>query len=620
MPVSSPAARRAHPLIAGSILAITAAASAQLRVVSYNAAALNGDDQALADVFQALNDDDKPGFALPPHVYVFQEVKNGQQTILLNWIKAAAPPSAYYVLGTYTNQGEDSYSGAQALIYRADTLLEITAEHVDHYTGAGRRTDRWKLQIGGYDSPDASFYIYSSHLKAGDSSGEEQDRLDGVTTIREDADDLPGGTHLIYAGDMNFYHAQEPAYLHFLSPGPGQALDPFGVGSWAGPANAIKHTQSPRSTASGGLVGGGLDDRFDFQLPSAEFHDDAGLALIPGTYRALGNDANHYNTDINYGDNSYYPDDIPRSNDLADLLHVASDHLPLVADYQIPARMSADLPDEFGRIITGAQYELPLTVSNIADVIVTEGADILAFTATGSGVLTGQASDTAAALDDPAVVNLALDTSTPGPLQGSALIQATSQGAQPPSLELHTEGSILRHANPSFLPDADLDQHEITWEVQPDTGLKIKQVPVFNFDYDSLQALLDLDAVDGDTPPFYFVNGLDSGIGSVPAVLTFAFDTDGASGAYEADITITTSDEDLPGQTVALLELTFLITAGEEILGDLNGDGVVDVVDLLELLAQWGDCPPPPAECLGDLDDNAVVDVLDLLILLGNWT
>jgi len=55
---------------------------------------------------------------------------------------------------------------------------------------------------------------------------------------------------------------------------------------------------------------------------------------------------------------------------------------------------------------------------------------------------------------------------------------------------------------------------------------------------------------------------------------------------------------------------------GQRTPGDLDGD----VVDLLALLSEWGDCPAPPAACPGDLNDDGVVDVLDLLILLGNWT
>lgn len=52
-----------------------------------------------------------------------------------------------------------------------------------------------------------------------------------------------------------------------------------------------------------------------------------------------------------------------------------------------------------------------------------------------------------------------------------------------------------------------------------------------------------------------------------------------------------------------------------EARGDLNGDGLVGVNDLLMLLGVWGPCDGCPA----DLDADGTVGVYDLLILLGNW-
>ena len=49
-------------------------------------------------------------------------------------------------------------------------------------------------------------------------------------------------------------------------------------------------------------------------------------------------------------------------------------------------------------------------------------------------------------------------------------------------------------------------------------------------------------------------------------------------------------------------------------LADVNGDGVVDVQDLLLLLAAWGATSGPE-----DINGDGVVDVQDLLILLGTW-
>jgi hypothetical protein len=49
--------------------------------------------------------------------------------------------------------------------------------------------------------------------------------------------------------------------------------------------------------------------------------------------------------------------------------------------------------------------------------------------------------------------------------------------------------------------------------------------------------------------------------------------------------------------------------------GDLNADGTVGVLDLLDLLAAWGVCPA----CLADIDGDGTVNVADLLVLLANW-
>jgi hypothetical protein len=57
-----------------------------------------------------------------------------------------------------------------------------------------------------------------------------------------------------------------------------------------------------------------------------------------------------------------------------------------------------------------------------------------------------------------------------------------------------------------------------------------------------------------------------------------------------------------------------------EAIGDLNGDGVVNVRDLLALLAAWGACDEPcPPACTGDTNGDCVVNHLDLAVLLANW-
>jgi len=48
-------------------------------------------------------------------------------------------------------------------------------------------------------------------------------------------------------------------------------------------------------------------------------------------------------------------------------------------------------------------------------------------------------------------------------------------------------------------------------------------------------------------------------------------------------------------------------------------DGVVDVLDLTEVLSQWGQCPVVGEICWADVNGDCVVDVLDLIALDDHW-
>lgn len=94
-----------------------------------------------------------------------------------------------------------------------------------------------------------------------------------------------------------------------------------------------------------------------------------------------------------------------------------------------------------------------------------------------------------------------------------------------------------------------------------------------------------------------------------------------------------TEDEDAIGHQdsaarIPLEFITFMIadeieSAGPEeeqvfCTGDLNGDGLVNIEDMLAILASWGRCDGY-GPCAADLDEDGIVDDFDLDVLLKNW-
>lgn len=55
--------------------------------------------------------------------------------------------------------------------------------------------------------------------------------------------------------------------------------------------------------------------------------------------------------------------------------------------------------------------------------------------------------------------------------------------------------------------------------------------------------------------------------------------------------------------------------------GDLTGEGIVDIADLFQMIAAWGNCNQPcPPNCPADVNQDCEVNVTDLFTLLANWT
>lgn len=596
-------------------LACASQAQAQLRVVTYNITGLAGDQTSLRAVISSFHTDNKQGFATPVGLFLFSEVGTGDTAALLALVNQAAPAGYTYALATYTGSGtEDSASGAEAAIYRTDLITEIPSGHIDLSTGASRNSDRWLFQLNGYSSANARFYVYGSHLKASTGSTNVAARLSGVQTLRANCDALGVGVRAIYSGDMNFYTNTESGYEAFIAAGNGAAFDPLGTADWTGASNAWKHTQSPRDILANGLIGGGMDDRFDFMLPTAQLMDGAGIAFITGSYRAVGNDGNHYNLAVNSGTNSYFPAELSRSGTLATNLFNAADHIPVLMDLQVPAWNTAVLGTVPTRVMQGATATVPVRVANDAPGDSDLGVDALDYVVTGSGVLSGTLSGTAVLTPSYTTVNVPVVTSTVGLRAGTATVTSANEAVQNPSIPLNVSIQVLRVSNPSF--NAASDANTLTVPMSASVGGAAVEATfqVSNFGFSADQATMDIDAVQIPSGPFSLVNGTATGIGATPGTVRVKFNPAGlAAGTYTANATVRTSDENVPGATTAQVVATLSATIGGGNPADLNGDGVVNGADLGSLLAQWGQ----PGT--GDLNGDGIVGGADIGILLANW-
>ena len=596
-------------------LSCAAEAQAQLRVVTYNIVGLAGNQTALRAVISSFHTDNKQGFATPVGLFLFSEVGTGDTAALLALVNQAAPAGYTYALATFTGSGtEDSASGAQAAIYRTDLITEIPSGHIDLSTGASRNSDRWLFQLNGYTSANARFYVYQSHLKASSGSANVATRLSGVQTLRANCDALGVGVRAIYSGDMNFYTRTESGYQAFIAAGNGAAFDPLGTADWTGASNAWKHTQSPRDILADGLIGGGMDDRFDMMLPTAQLMDGAGIAFITGSYRAVGNDGNHYNLAVNSGTNSYFPAELSRSATLATNLFNAADHIPVLMDLQVPAWNTAVLGTVPARVVQGGTAAVPVRVANDAPGDSDLGVDALDYVVTGSGVLSGTLSGTAVLTPSFTTVNVPVVTSTVGLRTGTATVTSANEAVQNPSIPLNVSIQVLRVSNPSF--SAASDSNTLTVPISASVGGAAVEATfqVSNFGFSSDQATMDIDAVQIPAGPFSLVSGTAAGIGATAGTMRVKFNPAGlAAGTYTANATVQTSDENVPGATTAQVVATLSATIGGGNPADLNGDGVVNGADLGSLLSQWGQ----PGT--GDLNGDGIVGGADIGIMLANW-
>ncbi len=118
----------------------------------------------------------------------------------------------------------------------------------------------------------------------------------------------------------------------------------------------------------------------------------------------------------------------------------------------------------------------------------------------------------------------------------------------------------------------------------------------------------------------FLEQSVEPGPGGQPKKVTLKGAGDLEPGVYTLDVQAGTFiDNDVPPARTG--QASFDFTFNVAILGDLDGDGAVGILDFLMLLAVWGPCDEPcPASCPADLDGDCTVGIADFLALLSNWS
>ncbi|MBH31002.1 MAG: hypothetical protein CMG71_03305 [Candidatus Marinimicrobia bacterium] len=221
-----------------------------------------------------------------------------------------------------------------ALYFRSGVYRVISTGTVNTTSSWGHR-DAVEFVVRHLPS-DQELRLYGVHLKAGSSASNAADRQSEASKLRAYLNDLEADSHFLVLGDFNVYDGDEAGFQRLVESqddNDGRLFDPINqIGAWHNNSSfASIHTQATRATF------GGMDDRFDFILASEAVLNASSVNFVEDSYTAFGNDGTRCcNEAINSGTNGVV------SANVADALHDASDHLPVVMKIEFIGAEASD--------------------------------------------------------------------------------------------------------------------------------------------------------------------------------------------------------------------------------------------------------------------------------------
>lgn len=429
------------------------AAAAPLRIANWNvtnyctSSARDADFQAaIYGVFEgrSMSPDILIGeeFLIPASVAEFKGLLNTAVGSPGDW------DSATFVEGSDTNTG---------FFFRTSKvqLLGQTIVHTGGNTPEVPRTIvRYDVSPKGFSPGSAPVLaIYGSHMKSGTTADDKARRLLEAQYIRGNAELLNPAWSFFFGGDMNMQSSGEAAYQWMVgsqSNNAGRFHDPIdSPGSWYNyPAFTFVHTQDPSDYSQTG----GMDDRFDLLLLSADLIDGVGFDYIGNSgvpyststwndpnhsFRAWGNDGTSFNLPVTVTGNTMVGPQIAQS--LRNSCPYGG-HLPVFLEMRLPAELDVSPTVlDFGAVLVNTGLSLPIDVANGADSSIWGLDGIAALTysmsaTSGFAAPSGSFSDEAGGGHNAHLISV--DTSTPGAKLGLLSITPSDPKIAPRTIEL----------------------------------------------------------------------------------------------------------------------------------------------------------------------------------------
>ncbi|MBW1912037.1 MAG: hypothetical protein JRI43_02475 [Deltaproteobacteria bacterium] len=273
---------------------------------------------------------------LRPDILVVQDMVDADGvTLFLN--KVLNHSKALYKKAKFRTQD----GTATAFFYNKKTIKLLSQEEIPTLN---RSMWGYYFKIKKGDGKGKKLNVYSVHLPEGTKTAAKNLRDSDTELIRAYLDNkhIPKDIFVV-CGTFNLAGTKDKAFKILTADAEvnnGLLVDPLDkTGRWH---NKKKHqitfSVSTRKMDTGVGAAGGLKDRYDNFFISQSIVDDEKFTFVEGSYIAYGNDGKHLRKAITIPDNKVV------SQDIAEALYLASDHLPIVMELGPPAGNDPPLP------------------------------------------------------------------------------------------------------------------------------------------------------------------------------------------------------------------------------------------------------------------------------------